>query len=36
LRFEANTQEQLDDIKDQFITALAPFYEKAYLIKNLA
>ncbi|MGE0010079.1 MAG: phosphomannomutase/phosphoglucomutase [Candidatus Babeliales bacterium] len=36
LRFEANTNEQVSDIKEQFIDALMPFYDKAYLIKNLA
>ena len=35
LRFEANTQDQVDDIREQFITALMPFYDQDYLIKNL-
>lgn len=36
LRFEANTKEQVYAIKEQFIEALVPFYDKVYLIKNLA
>lgn len=36
LRFEASTQEQVQDLKDQFITALMPFYDKAFLVKQLA
>lgn len=36
LRFEANTQEQVEEIKEQFITALTPYYDKAYLFEQLA
>ncbi len=36
LRFESQTQEGLLKIIDQFVAALAPFYEKEYLCKEFA
>ncbi len=35
LRFEANTEAEVEDIKQEFISALMPFYDRAYLEKNL-
>jgi phosphomannomutase/phosphoglucomutase len=36
LRFESQTEDGLAKIIDQFVKALAPFYEKEYLLKEFA
>jgi phosphomannomutase/phosphoglucomutase len=36
LRFESQTEEGLSKIMDQFVKALAPFYEKEYLSKEFS